>query len=253
MPIFGLGLSTIIAICFAVHVIYTGQDKYWLFILLLFPFIGSIVYFIAIVLPSLRYSHSGYQFESKLRKTLDPNKELREAQKAFELSPTIDARLRLASALMDLDKASEALPHFKHVLSGVYRNAPDILLQYAQALFMTGDYFETKKTLDHLRETNPTYRSDDGHLLYARALAQLGEQQAAREEFDALVDYHPSLEVYVRYAEVLIMWGDRSGALKQLEALEHRVKFLPKHAQRLNAEWISMADKLSRQIRTQNN
>lgn len=248
MPFFGLGLSTIIAICFAIHALRSGQDRYWLFILFVFPFLGSVVYFFAIFLPSIRYSHSGYQIESKLRKTLDPTRELREAQHDFELSPTIDAELRLANALVDIGKAKESLPHYQHILSAVYKTAPDILLQYAQALFAANQPQEVKQVLNDLRAHNPNYRSDDGHLLYARALAELNEKIAAKEEFDALVDYHPSLEVYVRYAEVLLNWGDKTGAKQQLDALDQRVKFLPKHSKRLNAEWINAANKLKTQI-----
>ena len=46
MPLL-LGLSFLIAIYFAIHAVRTGQDRYWLFIMFSFPFLGSAVYFFA--------------------------------------------------------------------------------------------------------------------------------------------------------------------------------------------------------------
>ena len=46
MPYLGAGAHIIIAIFFAIHAVRTGQNNYWLFILLAFPFLGSVVYFL---------------------------------------------------------------------------------------------------------------------------------------------------------------------------------------------------------------
>jgi hypothetical protein len=55
MPI--LGLHILIALFFAVHVVRSGQQMYWLFVLFSFPILGSIVYFVAIYLPGSRLEH----------------------------------------------------------------------------------------------------------------------------------------------------------------------------------------------------
>jgi hypothetical protein len=52
MPFIGLGLHVLVALFFAVHVVRTHQNIYWLFILFAFPMLGSIVYFLTIYLPS---------------------------------------------------------------------------------------------------------------------------------------------------------------------------------------------------------
>ena len=54
MEIFGIGIHILVAIFFAVHAVRNGQPIYWLLILFMFPLIGSVVYFIAIYLPSSR-------------------------------------------------------------------------------------------------------------------------------------------------------------------------------------------------------
>ena len=54
MPIVGVGLHIAIAIFFAIHVVRSGQQLYWLIILFSFPLLGSVVYAAAIYLPQTR-------------------------------------------------------------------------------------------------------------------------------------------------------------------------------------------------------
>ena len=54
MPFLGLGLHVIVALFFAIHAMRSGQQMYWLIILFSFPLLGSVVYFVAIYLPSSR-------------------------------------------------------------------------------------------------------------------------------------------------------------------------------------------------------
>lgn len=245
----GFGLSTLIAILFAIHVFKTGQERYWLLILLIFPFLGSIVYALVVFLPSLRQSRSGYQLESNLRKAFNSGKELREAQQDFDCSPTIDARLRLANALFDAGKAEESLQHYQVILTGVYQNAPDILLAYAYALFAANQFAQAETVLSKLINQHANYRYEEAQLLYARTLVKLNQTEQARAVFSSLTDnQYASIETYVCYAQALIDWGDKTEAAVQLKAVDDRIRFLPKHARQINAKWIKQANELRRQL-----
>ncbi|WP_392562550.1 tetratricopeptide repeat protein [Orbus sturtevantii] len=249
MPFIGIGLSTIIAICFAIHAIRSGQGYYWLFILFFFPFLGSIVYFFAIFLPSLRNTRSAYQIESKVRNILSPGKELKAAQDAIDISPTVDNQVRLAKALVDNNRPQEAIGYYQQALSGIYKTAPDILLAYAYALFKTNNYLEAKNTLEYLSQTNPNYRSDQRNLLYANTLAKLGEKEQAREQYKALIDYYPSLDALSQYLQTLVYWQEFTEAKKLIDDYERRLKLMPKHVKRLNSQWIKEIEELKTKLK----
>lgn len=248
MPFLGVGFSTIIALFFAVHVIKTEQERFWLSILFLFPFIGSLIYFFVIFLPDFRQTSVGYQIESKLLKTLDPQRELREASSNYEISPTVEAKVCLAKALVDNDRAHEALIYYQEALTGIYESAPDILLQYAYALYQVKQYKKAKETLDYLREKNPTYRSDEGHLLYTKILIGLDLKEEAQEEFNALISYYPSLEAASYYLQTLIEWQQISLAKEVLQKIELRLKHMPKHAKRINQTWIKSIEQSKQKL-----
>ena len=99
MSILGI-LDIAIAIFFAVHAVRSGRQMYWILILILFPFLGSVVYFFAEYLPEIRHSTVARKSTRVVKSIVDPNRELREARLAFERTPTVDNRSRLAEALL---------------------------------------------------------------------------------------------------------------------------------------------------------
>lgn len=246
MPVAGLGLHVLIAIFFAVHAMRTGQDRYWLMILFMFPLIGSVVYAIAIWLPEMRHTHAGRQLVKGVRNLVDPDRELRAAQDAYDVSASADNRLRLADALLVKGRATEATVLFRAAMSHVHRDDPVIHVRLAHALLEAGDAAAAREELDALRRAHPGFKSQEGHLYYARALAGLGERERAREEFDALIGYYAGFEPRARYAEALLQWGETGAARDLAAASMKQAARLPKYARRMNHVWIKRLEKISR-------
>lgn len=246
MPIAGLGLHILVALCFAYHAIKTSQDRYWLFILFMFPLLGSLVYAVAIWLPDLRHSHAGRHLVAGVQRAIDPGRELREAQAAFDLAATAENRLRLAEALLAADRPGDAVPQFRAAMRHVHSDDPTMQVRLALALLESSDPVAARDELDALRRAHPQFRSPDGHLTYARALAAAGERERAREEFEALIGYYAGFEARARFAEVLLGWGE-AGAARGLAqtALKH-VAQMPSYSRRMNAEWLKRLEKIAR-------
>ena len=78
MPFAGIGLHLAIAIYFAAHAMKTGQDRYWLWILIGMPGIGSLAYALLVWLPDFRRSHGGAQLVRGAQRFFDPSRELLE-------------------------------------------------------------------------------------------------------------------------------------------------------------------------------
>jgi hypothetical protein len=244
MPYAGLGLHVLIAIYFASHVLRTGQDRYWLMILFAFPLLGSLVYFLMIWLPDARRSTQGQMVARGVQKLLDPSRELRSAQEALEVAATPANRLRLADALLGMGRASEAVVQYQAVLSGMYADDPQVRIHLARALVEAGNPQEARTLLDRLIAEMPKLKSAEGHLIYARAVAALGDQARAREEFESLVSYYAGLEARARYAEVLLAWGDTARLLALVTETGKVVKRMPAATRDLNREWIARLKKV---------
>ena len=242
MPV--LGLHVVIALFFAVHAVRSGQDRYWLFILFVFPLLGSVVYAIAIWLPELRYSHGGRQLVQGARRLLDPARELRAAQEAFDTATTTDNRVRLADALVEAGRPAEAVPHYRDALRGIHADDPDTQVRLARALLESGQAGQARQLLDGLIQSRPDFRSPAGHLIYARAVAGEGDRAKARNEFDTLVGYFSGFEARARYAEVLDGWGESEAAMRLREESLQQARRLPAHSRRMNREWLRRLERI---------
>lgn len=238
VPILGLGLHVIVAIVCAVHVLRTNQERWWLFVLFFFPLFGSIIYALAVFLPEMSRSRRGVRVFRGLRNTLNPGRELREAQTELEHSTTIANRVRVADALQGAARHADAICAYREALCGVHRDDPDIQVKLARALLDNGEAAPARDLLETLIGQRPDFKSPEGHLIYARAMAACGERDKAREEFDALVGYFAGIEARVRYVDVLEGWGEHAAASALIEESLRHVKHMPAGSRRLNDEWI---------------
>ena len=76
-------LDIAIAVFFAVHAVRTGRQMYWIMILIIAPFLGSLIYFFAEYLPEMRHSTVARKSARAVKSIVDPNRELRDARLAF--------------------------------------------------------------------------------------------------------------------------------------------------------------------------
>ena len=111
MPLFAILL--LVQIYCAYHVISTNREKYWIFIIIIAPGLGCLIYFLTQILPDLGQTRTARSLKQEAVRKLDPSRELREARRAFDMVESVENRLRLADALMALGKWGEAEPHLK--------------------------------------------------------------------------------------------------------------------------------------------
>ncbi|HEU4592826.1 MAG TPA: tetratricopeptide repeat protein [Steroidobacteraceae bacterium] len=236
--------SGLLSLGLIVHCIKTGRNTIWVYVLVIlitFPFIGSLVYLGAEVLPELLRSRGSRRAMRGLRSTLDPEGELRRAENRMKVSGTVASRQEYADELLRLGRAAEAVTIYRNCLTGVFADDPKLLLGYARAQFAAEDPAGARATLDDLIAKNPDFKSPDGHLLYARALEAEGNPEKALSEYATLAEYYPGAEAGVRYAKLLKRVGQGSLARQTLQGLLERARYAPAHYRKAQREWLDQA------------
>jgi hypothetical protein len=238
------GLTVLCTAACIIHVIKTRQPSTWIWVLavlFMFPLIGPLVYFCAVILPNLLGTRSGRRAVRGLRDTFDPEGDLRRLEHEVKVTGDVGSRQRYADELVRLGRAAEAVDIYKSCLTGLFADDPKLLLGYARSLFAAGDAAGARRTLDELIAKNPNFKSADGHLLYARALESEGDFEKALSEYATLAGYFPGAEAAVRYAKLLKRQGQAPAARQVLEGLLDRAKYAPSHYKRAQREWLDEA------------
>jgi hypothetical protein len=238
MPFIGLGLHILIALFFAVHVIRSGQQMYWLIVLLSFPLLGSIVYFVAVYLPDSRLERGARKTVAAVVKSMDPERELREARADFDYTPSAQNQMRLAKALLEANAASDAAKHYEACLKGPFAADPEIKFCAARAFFESGQFAVAMVHLESLRAADPDFRSAEVSILTARALAAAGQHQEAKREFEYASGRFGGFEVIAEYAIWAMNAGDWATADRLQPDLAEAMKRWNKHTRELNAQLV---------------
>lgn len=239
MPIFLL--SIILQALAIAHVLRTGRNMWWIFLILFVPGVGVLVYFIVEVLPSLNQSPTARRAARRMREAVDPNRSLRDAQLDYERNRSVDTASSLADALSEAGRFDEAIDICNRARTGLFESDPKILMALARAQFGAKRYTDTIATLDVLREGDPPLRSPDSHLLYARALEESGATERALAEYESVVRHFPGVEARVRQALLYKKVGKVERAREIFARILDDARVAPKHFRRSQQEWIALS------------
>ena len=241
-------VSLLIQAAFIVHVIKTGRNTLWIWILII-PYLaipGIIAYLIVEVLPELMRSRGARRTARGFRKALDPGRDLRRYEsEAQVVGSNVASRQRYAEELVRHGRYDDAIAQYRQALTGLYEHDPNLMLGLAQAQFSNGDPAAARVTLDQLIAANPQFRSPAGHLLYARALEAEGNTARALEEYRIVAGSFPGAEAAVRYAQLLQAQGQRAESQKVARELLQQARIAPGHYRRAQREWLEAAQKLA--------
>jgi len=239
-------LSLLVQAAFIVHVIKTGRNQLWIWVLIIpgLALAGILAYLVVEILPALFRSRAAQRAGRGLRKAIDPERDLRRYESEVRVADNVASRQRYAEELVRRERYDEAIAQYREALTGLYEHDPNLMLGLAQAQFGKGGASAARATLDELIRHNPDFRSPTGHLLYARALEAEGNVPKALEEYAVLAPSYPGAEASVRYAQLLKAQGRVAEAQKVVRELLEQARIAPGHYRRAQRSWLDAAQRL---------
>jgi hypothetical protein len=238
-------LSILIQVILIIHVIKTGRNQIWIWVLALLSIPGAIAYIVVELLPDVFRSRTAKRTARGLKKAMDPTADLRRYENEARVTGNVATKQRYAEELCKQGRYDDAIEQFKQALTGLYEHDPNLLLGVARAQFGKGDAPGARATLDELIRLNPDFKSPEGHLLYARALESEGNLQKAIEEYRVLAGSFPGAEAAVRYAQLLKAQGRVDEAQKVARDLLEQAKIAPAHYRKAQKPWLDAAQRLA--------
>ena len=239
-------VSLLIQAGFIIHVIKTGRNQLWIWVLVIpgLAFAGILAYIVVEILPELFGSRAARRTARGFRKAIDPGADLRRYENEARVAGNVASRQRYAEELVRHGRYDEGIAQYREALTGLYEHDPHLMLGLAQAQFGKGDAAGARATLDELIRLNPEFRSPVGHLLYARALEAEGNVPKAMEEYRVLATSYPGAEAAVRYAQLLQAQGERAEAQRVARELLEQARIAPGHYRRAQRTWLEAAQRL---------
>ena len=235
--------SIFIQVVLIIHCVKTGRNQIWIWVLALLSLPGAIAYIAVELLPDLLGSRGAKRAVRGVKGALDPERDLRQAERVALVSGDVASRQRYAEQLSKQGRHAEAVGVYRTLLTGLYETDPGLMLGLARAQFESNDAMGAKATLEALIAANPDFKSADGHLLFARAVEAAGDASKALDEYRVLAEYFPGGEAAVRYARLLSQQGRADDARRVLRELIDRMSLAPPHVRKAQQAWLSEAER----------
>ena len=236
-------LSYLPALLCGIHVVRTGRELYWLWILVIAGPLGAAIYFIAILLPDLLGGRTARGVGKAARQVIDPERDFRTAMRALDETPTVGNRMKVAQAAAALGRWSDCEAQWAQCVTGHWAEDSTILMGHANALLELGRWQEALARLEQMKALGREGETAPVVLAFARAYEGLGRNDAADDSYRYAADRVPGLEAGGRYVAFMAQIGRRADAEIGLAELERR---LSKIAGPLRGEariWRDMAAK----------
>lgn len=237
MPLFAISL--LIQIVLIIHVLRTGRERMWIWILIALPMIGGLAYLVVELIPEWRRTIGGQRALRQVKASLNPGGAVRQWQMAWEQSPNADNARGYAGALIANQRFEEALTILHQVTSGFFKHEPNLLLLIAEARYSLEQYPQAIEALETLIAENPGFKSAQGHLLYARALEQNQQTNKALEEYRAVAHYFPGAEARYRLGLALKNAGQHQESITEFEQILKDARLAPAHFRKSQKLWLS--------------
>jgi len=232
-----LGLLFSIALC--VHVVRSGQNMMWLYIILFLSPIGGIIYLIAVLVPQWTGGPTARKAREAARDTLDPTRDYRLARQAADDTPTVHNRMRWAAAAGELGKWDEAESVYRQAAQGVHAEDPALAYGLARSLVELGRFAEARPILEKLEADQP--RTPQTALQLARTYEGLGLLAEAEGPYQYAAARLPGLEGIARQAAFLARTGRKAEAQEALNEVDKRLERTNPRFQKEGRQWRDLA------------
>jgi len=225
MDLVGLAVL-LLQIGIGVHAVRTGRSLWWLLVILLFPLIGGLIYFLVEILPEIRAGRAIRRLGGDIVKTVNPDAGLHRRAGELAVCGSIQNKLALAQECIARGHFDEAITLYESAREGQFVDAPDVLLGLARARFQNGEPQAARTLLEQVAAAHPDYYPQDVAILKARAAHALGDSDRALGEIEAMLDRSVGLEARYRYGQILAETGQTQQARAELsDVVNHARRF----------------------------
>ena len=239
MPVIG-AVCVLIQFCFAYHVFRTGRPYWWIFIIMGFPVMGCIIYYLVEVFPGSREQRRAHKAARRIVKALEPTADLRKRAEELEVCGSVENRRALAEECIRHQMFDEALKLYESCIDGPFAKDAALLFGLARAAVEAGAWQKASAAIGRLREADPKSRPHEVRLLEARVLEGRGEIDAAMAVYRELLPVFVGLEARVRYGHLLTRCGQHEAAMQIFnEVIAHSKRFASSIED--EQQWVAVA------------
>jgi hypothetical protein len=234
-------VTVVFQIVCVVHVIRRREDYWWIFLILFFPLVGSLVYTFVVIWPEWQQRARFHRGGTGAGGPAKARRRLPALERQLALSDTVEHRAELAAAYCDAGEFVLARQCYEGCLQGPYANDPHLLVGLAKACFGEGQFERCLECARRIDRREIPERVKELELIEAQALLALGRDAEGIAILRALAPRAAGLDPRWRLAEALAKRGEDREADDTCRRLLEDSARLGAASRKREKEWIALA------------
>ncbi len=204
-----------------VHIIKTRRNTYWIWIIVILPYVGGLAYVLIEILPTIASRGNTASIRNTVSNFLNPNQGFEVLRQRAKYSPTHKNIIEYADALMERKEYDKALATYTEQNAGAFLDDPELLYRIANAHFNRGDYDETLRVLSVLKGKSSSYdKYSRENLLYLLTIEKTRDFQYVKTEYQRIMNTIRNNSIEIPYLDFLL----RNDDFEEMKAVIERIQ-----------------------------
>lgn len=230
-----------IQVIIVIHIMRTGRDRTWIYVVVFLPLVGSIAYGLVEILPELLSRRNVQKVGAKVALVVNPGGKIRELQARLDFSPTVENRMALAEAWEEAGEHQKAIDLYQGCLEGIYKDDRHIMGRLGRACRAAGDNTRALQWYGRVLAQHGSFHEERDSLFYAMALEAVGDYQKADAAYAKASTGYLGLEAQYTHAAFLRRIGKKAEADAIVSTMIRAFDQLPPYAKRAGRSWVNAA------------
>ena len=221
------------------HFVRRRPDTYWIWVILMFPGIGALIYFAVEVIPDARLLSGAFEVFPR-------RKRIKHLEGLILDNPSIGNYEELGDLYLDDGQFARARDCFDRVIAK--SDSIDPFYRRALCELALADFTAAAADLQLVTARDARYDFQRAAGLHAHALARTGEREKADAMFAAVTETSTLSETQFNYASFLAGEGRAAEAREWAGRILRKKATMPDYIRRRERPWFRRASALIKQL-----
>ena len=227
-----IALPVLLQALLIIHVIRSGRDRFWIYILIFLPFAGGVAYLVVELLPAFFTRRRINSLRGSMDQVFNPGGKLKRLEDQASMSPTFRNICDLGDAYLDIGRFEEAATMYQKALVPPFEKNDEYIYKLAFSRYKATDYSAADEVMQQLSRLNMEKLKAKESLLWALIKEGAGDFDHAAALYLETREKTGDLSYQVDYARFLQRTGQADDARKEYQIIIGTYERLPPNYKR---------------------
>ena len=174
-------ITIILQVICVFHCVKKGNQNKWIWIIVFFPIIGSLVY----IFTEIFTRNEIRSVSAGVSEIISPSGSIRKLEENLRFTDTFNNRIALADAYLENGQTGKAIDLYESSLTGTFEENEYAISRLIIAYYKEQRYPEIVKMARKIYN-QPQFPNSKAHVFYAMSLGYTGDSESAEKEFQRM-------------------------------------------------------------------